>query len=358
MGRRTRRVPQTAGFADVLGQRAVLDVLRSAIARDTLHHAYLFEGPRGCGKSLVALRLAMAAACEEGEPAKRPCSTCSTCKQIEAGTHPDVVFIGPDPDRAAPIITVKQIRQLTRELGYHRYNARRRTVVIEPAEALQDPAANALLKTLEEPPEGTGFVLICAHRATLLPTLPSRCQRLRFGPVPDEELLPWLKERGVAEPALAARMAGGCPGIALSLDKAVNKRTKLRGQVVAAVEGPLDALFKFSQTLVRGNRASWRPKVDMLLDLIEDLLRDVVIAGAQSDLAPIDREAADVVERWRARLYPDGVTRCAQAIDQARARLGVYANGRTVVDAVLTRLWTELAVAPGARPVKGLGVRR
>ncbi len=135
---------------------------------------------------------------------------------------------------------------------------------------------------------------------------------------------------------------------ALSLGgRALKQRRALRDKVVSAVEGPLDALYKTSQDTVRGGRAQWRKKVDLLLDVVEDLLRDATVAAAgHGELLHPDN--AEVAERWAKRMWPDGLARAAQTVTDTRERLLLYVNGRAAVDAVLTRLWTELGLGPGA----------
>ncbi len=330
-----------AGVTDILGHREVITQLWDALERGTSHHAYLFEGPRGVGKRTVANRLAMASNCEG--PAPTPCGACRPCKAIEAGTHPDVLALEPDPSRASPIIPVKDVREVIRRSGYHRYAGRRRVVIIDPAEALQPAAANALLKTLEEPPEGTGFILIASHASALLPTIVSRCQRVRFGPVPVPALRDWLQSQGkgrVAEQAAALSL--GCPGRALELaGSGLRKRLATRDQVLEALQGDTAARHDLARKLTAGDRAKWSAKVNTVLEVLEDLLRDAALhAAGRGPLLNTDRP--EVVEHWARALWPGGLARCAQAIEDSRRSLQVYVTGRTVMDALLATLSREL----------------
>ena len=129
------------GTQDILGHRGVINRLWSAAARDQLHHAYLFEGPVGVGKRTLALRLAMACNCEESGD-DLPCGRCDPCRQIAAGNHPDVLVLEPPADRASGTIPVDAVREVVRMAGYHRYNSKRRFVIVDPAEAMQASAAN------------------------------------------------------------------------------------------------------------------------------------------------------------------------------------------------------------------------
>ncbi|MFT7522055.1 MAG: DNA polymerase-3 subunit delta' [Kiritimatiellia bacterium] len=332
------------GTSDILGHDTVIEHLWHAITHDNLHHAYLFEGPDGIGKRLVAQRLAMAVNCtapsSEHPP---PCGACASCVQIVAGTHPDVLVLEPEADRATPITTVAQVRELIRKVGYHRYNGKMRVIIVDPIESLPTAAANALLKTLEEPPEGTGFVLIATHPASLLPTILSRCQRVRFSAVPEDQLTGWLQQRGHEPATPLARLAMGRPGVALALAQgALDERRELRTRLLQLIDRPdLGQIFDFSKTLCAGGRASWSGKVELLLSILEDLLRDATIIGSGSDVALMDPEAADASKHLASTLWPTGLPMCVQALDDARASLAANVSGRTVIDALICRISTE-----------------
>ena len=160
------------------GQARVAALLRGAIARDRVPHAYLFSGPAGAPMMDTALALACALNCEValGEG----CGECEPCSKIIAGIHPDVVTLV--REGAAQIVPIESVRnQVIARIGLPPHEAKVRVFVIEEATALAPPAANALLKTLEEPPARTLFVLCTTAPEQLLPTIRSRCQRVRFG---------------------------------------------------------------------------------------------------------------------------------------------------------------------------------
>src|SRR5512133_886835 len=191
-------------FSEVIAQERALSSLRSALRRGTLHHAYLFGGPEGVGKARVARLLAQAANCDGGQPGpggyrEDPCGVCAACHKIEKGIHPDGTVLaeervmvkagrweaksGRSPSKD---IVVDQVRDLVdHRLSLRRFEGRRRFVVIDPADALNPQAQNALLKTLEEPPDDTTLVLVASSPDALLPTIRSRCARLAFAPLPD-----------------------------------------------------------------------------------------------------------------------------------------------------------------------------
>lgn len=281
-----------------------------------------------------------------GTDAPIPCGTCATCRSIERGDHADVITVGPDPKRKTPTITVAQIREVVRQVGYHRYTGRRRFVIIDPAEAMAAPSANALLKTLEEPPDGTGFILIAHGASALLPTIVSRCQRVRFTAVPVAELEAWLVGRGhpADEARTLARLALGRPGAALALaEGGLEARQALRDRVMGPLRsGDLGEIFDLSKELCSGDRQVWVPRVEQLLELLEDGLRDATVVASQGEVELLEPDADRQAHAWADRLWPTGITRLVRAVEDAREGLRRNAHGRVVVDAVLVRFATEL----------------
>jgi DNA polymerase-3 subunit delta' len=222
-------------------------------------------------------------------------------------------------------------------------------VIVDPAEAMRDEAANALLKTLEEPPAGTGFILVATHASALLPTIRSRCQRVRFSAVPDEELTSWLQARGLPDAAAIARSAQGCPGRALAqADGGLVARREVRDGLLTAMGGSLKELFDWTAGVAKGERSEWRAQVVLVLDLVDELLRDAVVkaSGARGGLLHGDRET--LVAAWAAALWPDGITRCAEAVAEAREQLELNVGGKNLLDAALAKVATELGRARAA----------
>ncbi|MCA9492738.1 MAG: DNA polymerase III subunit delta' [Alphaproteobacteria bacterium] len=329
--------------APLLGHERIREQLARSADADTLHHAYLFEGPPGLGKRRVAMWLAQYVNCTS---ANRPCGTCSRCVQIAAGTHPDVIVLSPDPTRATQTIAVDAVREVIRKAGYHRYDSARRFIVVDPADAMMEPAANALLKTLEEPTDGTGFVLVVSSASSLLPTIVSRCQRVRFGAVDTGAIEGWLAAQGLSDASVAARAALGCPGRALALATGgLEARRDARSTLVRITSEPLPVAFKVTEdALKKKAKTDWSSTVDAWFAVVEELLRDASIHGSGSGLPLLNQDAPDVVAAWSARLYPSGIQRVAQALDVAREQLAVQANGRLVIDAFFATLRAELGV--------------
>ncbi len=330
----------------VLGHHGTFVRLTKAAQDDRLTHAYLFEGPQGIGKATVAIELAKFANC--AQPAQgRCCGRCNACQLITSGTHPDVLVVEPSQETATPTITVAQVRELVRQSTYHRYSGAHRFCIVDPAEAMAAPAANALLKTLEEPGPSTTFILITANAGALLPTIVSRCQRVRFGPVPQAELTAWLATRTDPQRAdRAARLSLGCPGRALTLaQEELDTRTQTRDELIATLRSDLDALYAWSTRLCRGQRRSWHANVEQVFEILEEMLRDVTLLSSNSKLSLLHPDLQPMLLDWAGRLGHKGVTRCSRAIVEGREQLQANIAGRILVETVLVRLKTELGFA-------------
>ncbi len=203
-------------FAEVVGHARVKEVLSRSLARATVHTGYLFTGPSGVGKHLVASAFVRAWLCLEAKGAA--CGVCDSCTRVGKAPHQDLVEVTFLEKKKS--ISVDQVRALGTWLVQSPALGRHKAAIIDPASALTTEAANALLKTLEEPPPGRVIVLIATSPGALPPTVRSRCQQVSFGSLTDDEVAEVLRRN--RWPALSARQAAasaeGSPGAALVRD--------------------------------------------------------------------------------------------------------------------------------------------
>jgi len=236
----------------IIGHEQAQRLLTAAVRTQRLAHAYLFTGPDGIGKRLVATRWAMAINCEM--PPQKDfggCGRCRACAMALAGSHPDLIIIEPD----GLFIKIEQIRAVQVSLGFASWSGARKIILIDRADRLNQEAANCLLKTLEEPPPASLLILLSASPNDLLPTLRSRCHLVRFFPLDEDQLTPWLiaeQSWSKEEAALVGAVAGGCIGKALAVDpSALREERDLIDQWVSdsclARTGPDQALFRLTE---------------------------------------------------------------------------------------------------------------
>jgi DNA polymerase-3 subunit delta' len=287
------------GFAEIIGQKNQLENLCQALANNRLHHAYLFTGPEGVGKRTTALALAMALHCMEkiGDF----CGRCAECARIKNRNHPDVRLIEPLSDKKE--ISIQQIRGLEKELRFRSFSGGRKIAIVDPASLLNPASQNALLKTLEEPPRDSLLILIAASAGALLPTLRSRCLRLRFGPLPRQSIADFLaseKRMRPEEAELLAAFSMGSLGAALEMDgEELRERRRVWGGVLSALKagdyrGPMEA----AEAL-----AASRDEALEFLQWAESWYRDLLVYGLRQDaegvvnldmLQELERQAAEV----------------------------------------------------------------
>ncbi|MEJ7696833.1 MAG: hypothetical protein WKF78_09525 [Candidatus Limnocylindrales bacterium] len=191
--------------------------------RDGATHAILLTGPEGVGKTTLAQDLAAGLCCTADDPAARPCGDCRACRLVFADRHPDVHQLGPEGVGRQIVIggpgaRTRGIRDLVADLAFAPVEGGARVAIVASADRMNEDAQGALLKTLEEPPAGVVIVLCADAEEPILPTIRSRCRRIRLGPVATREIEMILAEHGAADPPLAARLArvtAGRPGLAI-----------------------------------------------------------------------------------------------------------------------------------------------
>jgi DNA polymerase-3 subunit gamma/tau len=249
---------------EVVGQEHVKDVLRPALERGRIGHAYLFSGPRGVGKTTTARLIAMTVNCDDNTGAVKPCGKCESCKMVMAGRHPDVLEID-----AASNNSVDDVRDLREKVALQPMRGDKKVYILDEAHMMSKSAFNALLKTLEEPPAHAVFILATTEPERLPPTILSRCQHYRFRRLSVAEIAGKLERTCVAEGVTAAPEALAL--IARSADGAMRDGESLLERMLAAGEPAL--------TLSAVEGALGLPP--------QDRLRDLGLALAQGDGAAV-----------------------------------------------------------------------
>jgi DNA polymerase III subunit delta' len=311
------------GFADIIGHERVKALLGRALRARRLPPALLLAGPEGVGKKTLALATARSLLCERQDG--DACDTCPACSRARRGLHPDLLLVEP----ATASIKIEQIRDTAREIAGRPFEGRARAFVIDGAHLLTEQAANALLKSLEEPPSTSHVLLVTAAPQALLPTVRSRCQLLRLGPLPQALLASQLQQRlGLApdEAWLRAALAGGSLGAAL--DFASEEYRGLREQLLALLER-----IRGADALVRLEAAQALGELEdpgEALVILRSLLRDAAVLrlGAPSSAV----QNGDVAARLAALAEgPVGARAIALAAAAGETREALFGNANKLL---------------------------
>ena len=382
----------------VIGQDEAVGVLRRAVEDPSrLSHAYLFVGPERTGKATAARQFAQALNCtgpeaeagkprlqdgagpeaEAGKPrlqdgagpegeagkarlqdgagpeaeAERPCGECRACRTIAEDKHPDVewVLVGGVCDESehkdhsadnSRDIRICQIRHVERITSRTAVDARTRVIIVDPADAMTVEAANAFLKTLEEPAANTVLVLITAREEALSETVRSRCRRVVFGGVPREAIGRALQERWGATPEQAAHLARLSQGrlgwavAALQDEKLLLERERAVDEIEALMSGGLSERFAYAASL--GSRFSRDPElVRSTLETWREWWRDVLLVASGREELVADTERLDTLRSLAAQWGVQGAVRALTAVGNGRQHLEEHASPTLALEVML-----------------------
>ncbi|HWN85917.1 MAG TPA: DNA polymerase III subunit [Vicinamibacterales bacterium] len=332
----------------VVGHRRLVTLLSRAIARDTLPPALLLAGPAGIGKKRVALALGQAINCTAPRSSdgleRDACGACASCRRIARGVHPDVVVVAPGDSGS---IKLEVVRPVIDQANYRPFEARRRVVIIDEADALVPQAQHALLKTLEEPPSASIFLLVSSLPDALLPTVRSRCPRLRFGPLAPGEVAAALvrdHEYSEVEARAAAVDAEGSVGRALSSKSAdlVDARetaTRVLQQAARAADPVTRVGTAQGLSPKKGSPMNDRDQLSATLRIMSSVLRDLGLMASQADAAVIaNADLRSDLEALSRSYDANRSVRAYAAVDEALAALERNANAKVVANWLVLQL--------------------
>jgi DNA polymerase-3 subunit delta' len=322
---------------DLLGQDWAVALLREHVAKDKLRHAYLFTGPQGVGRRTLALRLAQAINCPQPVAPGEPCRTCRTCSQIERMQHPDLSIVQAEIEGGT--LKVDQVRELQRSLALTPYEARYRVAILLRFEEAHPSAANALLKTLEEPPPQVVLVVTAESAEALLPTIVSRCEVLRLRPSPVEAVSQGLQARWGLTPeqaGLLAHISGGRMGFALRLSEAP-ERLEQR-QAWLDEHRRLLTASRVERFACAEGIAKDKDALRQALNTWLSLWRDVLLQKGGASAPPINPDCEDDILALAERVAMPEVLRMVSAIERTQDLLDRNVNTRLATEVLLLDL--------------------
>jgi len=327
-------------LADVIGHAQPRARLLRAVAGQRVPQSLLFDGPDGVGKRTVALALASAINCRQPGIDADACGICSSCRRIARAQHPDVLQLSPNEKGT---ITTDMVREVIAQAAYRPFEGRRRVVIIDQADLLQAAAQNSLLKTLEEPPPSSMFVLVTARPDTLLITVRSRCPRVRFSRLAPTDLAAVLtRSCGIAAGEAASLAAVGDGSVARALAHESGVLVEARRAALSLLDGlaprpPVAVRLRLAQQLAempkKRGAGTDREVLGRRLDALALLVRDLGVLTRQGPARvlanpDLDRELAGL-----SRQFDDGrVLGAFAAVEQARRSLDRYQSAKVVAD--------------------------
>jgi len=321
-------------FREILGHKRPIAILQRAIETGHLPPAYLFAGPDGIGKKLVALNLAKALNCE-GKIGVDCCDSCLPCRKIDKGIHPDVSLIEPEGSS----LKIEQARDAQRDISLKPYEGRKKVYIFDQAEKMTEPTENALLKTLEEPTGETLLILLTSSPHSLLPTVLSRTQRIRFDPLSQQEVASYLmriRSWEAERSRFIASLSGGSLGRALA--KEGEGPFLLRDETVSdfysALKGGICQILDLAE--------AWAKEKDRLLERLGYLLiwvRDLrIYQNTKEEALLVNRDLAPRIREEAPCFPPEVLSQFFQIIQETNQGISRYANARLSLEAMFIRM--------------------
>ncbi|MGM0445833.1 MAG: DNA polymerase III subunit gamma/tau [Bacillota bacterium] len=334
-------------FSEIIGQPAVTQTLLNAIENDRISHAYLFAGPRGTGKTSTAKVLSMAVNCED-DKTDEPCGVCDSCKRIKSGNSIDVIEIDAASNRG-----IDEIRELREKVKFYPSEGKYKVYIIDEVHMLTTGAFNALLKTLEEPPENVIFILATTEPHKVIPTIMSRCQRFDFSLISEKEIENHLenickKEELEFETAalnLIARSSQGGLRDALSiLDQAIsytgeNINTEIIEEMLGKTSG--DQLQEF-MILINNNNTkdavslvndilNEGKDVDRFLEDLKEYINQLLLikeCGIKTNLVKLPKERLKEMDKLTEQFSLDQLTNTVNILNEIKNEISLGGNSR------------------------------
>lgn len=322
-----------AGFGDIIGHNQIIDHLKNAILMEKVSHAYILNGEKNAGKMMLAEAFAMALQCESkgGEP----CMECRSCHQAIEHNQPDIIYVSHDKPN---VISVDDIRQqINNDMVIKPYNSRYKIYIVDEAEKMNVQAQNALLKTIEEPPEYGIILLLTTNADSFLPTILSRCITLNLKTVNEELIKSFLMKKYQIpdyQADVCAAFAQGNVGKAIQL-AASDEFNELKASAISLVKKLEDIdLYELNQLIKQINE--FKLKIYDYLDLLILWFRDVLYLKATNNVNNLifKDEVYDIKKQAAKRSY-SGIETILQALEQSRVRLNANVNFDLVIELLL-----------------------
>ncbi len=328
---------------EMIGHKWAVDLLTRHLAEREVRHAYLFTGPDGVGKRTLALQFTQALLCEAPPASGEVCGRCRVCRLVPSQSHPDLHVL--EAGQVGGTLEVGQVREQQRMLALAPFEASRRVSLLLRFHEASQSAANALLKTLEEPPPQVILLLTARSVDSVLPTVASRCEILRLRSLPISDLEEALIRRAVPrdEARLLARLTGGRPGRALRWAESpavLARREELLSDLLSLLSGTRSERFAYVDQLTKGNEEPQvkRRRCTEALEVWMGWWRDVMLRSFRAQAVSLHPDRASELERIASAVDAASALGAVQAIERTRIAIAKNANLRLAMEILMLDL--------------------
>lgn len=300
-------------FESLIGNNKIKTLLANNIKSNNILHSYLFTGISGIGKSLFARELAKAILCSDTN--NRPCGGCKSCLEFEGGSNPDFMQIEPEDGK---VIKIEQIRYMQEKIAEKPVTSKKKVYIINECDTMTKEASNSLLKTLEEPPEYATIILVTSNESKLLVTIKSRCTKVTFNMLSEDEVKAYLAQSGLQNKNISDAIIRQCQGSIGRLIKILEEQ-----DLYSNVDEIINELEKTDITKIWNNADVLYKEKDKILDLLDYI---------------------NVIYYEKVRLEKNlKYTKAFKIVEEAKKRILANANYDMTIDNLLLKLWEEFS---------------
>ena len=298
-------------FKNIIGNLKVKSFLASSIYNKNILHSYMFYGPSGVGKLLFAEEFAKMLLCNESDLKKVPCNICDSCLKFNSENHPDFIKINPADGKT---IKIEQIRFLTEKILEKPIISNRKVYIIDDSDCMTKEAQNCLLKTLEEPPSYATIILIVANESKLLNTIKSRCMKISFGALSDDEISEYFLKQNISLDKNILKVCNGSIGKAYTLQNEIIPYDEINNIINNLIDGNMIDVFNTSDVLYNS-----KDNINDILEYINIIFLDKLMSNNNIAYA-----------------------NCIKVIEKAKRKLSLNNNYDMTIDFLLLNIAEEL----------------
>ncbi|RKD28829.1 DNA polymerase III subunit delta' [Thermohalobacter berrensis] len=321
-------------FSNIIGHEVIINNLKKAIKNNSISHSYLFEGPKLIGKRTVAKAFAKTLLCQK--EGTEPCNTCASCIQFNSGNMPDFYIESPE----GQYFKKEQIDKIQKSMRRLPYEGKRKVYILENIDKMTQEAQNSFLKTLEEPPTYAVIIMTVVNSNSLLPTIISRCQLVRFSPIENNKIKDFIiskYEKTEEEASFTASFSNGIIGKAIKICESEEFK-QLREDVISIIDNTINSekfkIFSISEFFEKNKES-----IEDILDMIIIWFRDLLIMKETDNYSfIINRDKIQILEQHSSKLSIDKIYDIIERVKETKDDIASKVNFQLAVEVMLLEM--------------------